>query len=82
MPFALDYAAKLATRSPLSHRFAKEVVQRSIEQHMDEALRLESRSFHDFGLTEDMSEGSTAFKEKRGRFSRGVDGAYAAEGQD
>jgi enoyl-CoA hydratase/carnithine racemase len=33
--------------------------------HMDEALRLESRSFHDVGLTEDLAEGTTAFRERR-----------------
>jgi enoyl-CoA hydratase/carnithine racemase len=63
--YALDYAQKLASRSPLSHRFAKEVVKRSMGLHMDEALRLESRSFHDVGLTEDLAEGTTAFRERR-----------------
>ena len=31
----------------------------------DEALRLESASFHDVGLTEDLAEGTTAFRERR-----------------
>jgi enoyl-CoA hydratase/carnithine racemase len=61
----LAYAQKLASRSPLSHRFAKEVVRRSVGMHMDEALRLESRSFHDVGFTEDLAEGTTAFRERR-----------------
>lgn len=65
LQFSLDYAQMLATRSPLSHRFAKEVVKRSMGMHMDEALRLESRSFHDVGLTEDLAEGTTAFRERR-----------------
>ena len=43
----MQYAQMLASRSPLSHRFAKEVVKRTVGMHMDEALRLESRSFHD-----------------------------------
>jgi enoyl-CoA hydratase/carnithine racemase len=63
--FALDYAQMLARRSPLSHRFAKEVMKRAVGMHMDEALRLESRSFHDVGLTEDLAEGTTAFRERR-----------------
>jgi enoyl-CoA hydratase/carnithine racemase len=61
----LDYAQMLASRSPLSQRFAKEVVKRSVGLHMDEALRLESRSFHDVGLSEDLAEGTTAFRERR-----------------
>lgn len=63
--FTLDYAQMLARRSPLSHRFAKEVMKRAVGMHMDEALRLESRSFHDVGLTEDLIEGTTAFRERR-----------------
>jgi enoyl-CoA hydratase/carnithine racemase len=62
---SLDYAQMLALRSPLSQRFAKEVIKRSVGMHMDEALRLESRSFHDVGQTEDLAEGTTAFRERR-----------------
>ncbi len=62
---AMAYARMLASRSPLSHRFAKEVMRRAVGMPMDEALRLESRSFHDVGLTEDLAEGTTAFREKR-----------------
>lgn len=62
---SMDYAQMLASRSPLSHRFAKEVVRRSVGLPLDEALRLESRSFYDVGLTEDLAEGVTSFREKR-----------------
>ena len=55
----------LAKRSPLSHRFAKEVMKRAVGLPMDEALRLESRSFHDVGLTEDLAEGTASFREGR-----------------
>lgn len=65
LSFTLDYAAKLATRSPLSHRFAKEVIKRSVGMHIDEALRLESSSFHDVGMTDDLAEGTMAFRERR-----------------
>jgi enoyl-CoA hydratase/carnithine racemase len=61
----LDYAQMLATRAPLSHRFAKEVVRRSMGMHQDEALKWESRSFYDVGMTEDLKEGVTSFKERR-----------------
>lgn len=61
----MTYAQMLASRSPLSQRFAKEVVKRAVGMHMDEALRLESRSFHDVGQTADLAEGTTAFRERR-----------------
>lgn len=62
---AIDYAQMLASRSPLSQRFAKEVMKRAVGMPQDEALRLESMSFHDLGLTEDLAEGTTAFRERR-----------------
>jgi len=65
LQFTLDYAQKLAGRSPLSQRFAKEVVRRSMGMHMAEALRLESASFHDLGQSDDLAEGTTAFRERR-----------------
>lgn len=61
----IAYAQMLTSRSPLSHRFAKEVIRRSVGLPMEEALRMESRSFHDVGLSEDLVEGTTAFREKR-----------------
>ena len=61
----MAYAQGLASRSPLSHRFAKEVMKRAVGLPQDEALRLESSSFHDVGLTEDLAEGTTAFRERR-----------------
>ena len=62
---ALRYAEMLASRAPLAQRFARDVMQRAIGLPMDEALRLESRSFHDLGQTRDLAEGTTAFREKR-----------------
>ncbi len=62
---ALSYAQMLASRAPLSHRLAKEVVRRSMGMHQDEALKWESRSFYDVGMTEDLKEGVTSFKERR-----------------
>ena len=62
---SMDYAQMLAKRSPLSHRFAKEVMKRAVGMPMDEALRLESRSFYDVGFTEDLAEGTTSFRERR-----------------
>ncbi len=61
----LDYAAMLARRAPLAQRFAKDVMRRTYGMHLAEALRLESRSFYDLGRTEDLAEGTSAFREKR-----------------
>lgn len=61
----LAYAQELSRRSPLSHRHAKEVMKRAVGMPLDEALRLESRSFYDFGQTQDLAEGTEAFKMKR-----------------
>ena len=61
----MAYAHMLATRSPLSQRFAKEVVRRSVGMHMDEALKWESRSFRDVAFTDDLKEGLASFKERR-----------------
>lgn len=63
--FTLDYAQMLAKRSPLSHRFAKDVMRRAVGMPQGEALRLESRSFFDLGQSHDIVEGTTAFREKR-----------------
>ena len=65
MSKSMDYAQMLAKRAPLSHRFAKEVVRSSMGMHMDEALKLESRSFRDVAFTDDLKEGVTSFKERR-----------------
>ena len=67
----MAYAQKLASRSPLSHRFAKEVMKRAVGLPQDEALRLESSSYHDVGLTEDLAEGTTAFRERRDAVFKG-----------
>lgn len=61
----LAYAQMLASRSPLAQSFAKDVMKRSVGLPMDEALRMESRSFYDLGRTEDLAEGTTSFREKR-----------------
>jgi enoyl-CoA hydratase/carnithine racemase len=68
---SMDYAAMLARRAPLPQRFAKDVMRRSVGLSHEEALRLESRSFYDLGGTEDIREGTTAFREKRDAVFRG-----------
>jgi len=62
---SMDYAQMLATRAPLSHRFAKEVMRRSVGMPMAEALSWESRSFRDVAFTDDLKEGLASFRERR-----------------
>ena len=38
---------------------------RAFDLPLADALRLESRSFHDLAQTEDLKEGTDAFREKR-----------------
>lgn len=61
----LAFAALLARRAPLAQRFAKQVMTRTLDLPLDEALRLESRSFHDLAHTRDLAEGTAAFRERR-----------------
>ncbi|MEM7466996.1 MAG: enoyl-CoA hydratase/isomerase family protein [Pseudomonadota bacterium] len=67
---SLEYASHLASRAPLAQQFAKDVMARAHGLTLNEALKLESLSFHNLGRTADLKEGTTAFKEKRtARFS-------------
>ena len=61
----MTYAEMLATRAPLAQRFAKNVMLKAADLPFEEALLLESRSFRDLGDTEDLQEGTAAFREKR-----------------
>ena len=65
LPRTLDYAQMLATRAPLSHRFAKQTIRRNVGQAFSEALKAEIRSFHDLGSSADLAEGTAAFRERR-----------------
>lgn len=62
---SLEYAGRLAARAPLAQRAAKEVVLAAYGRALEDALRMESRSFYDLGRTEDLAEGTAAFREKR-----------------
>jgi enoyl-CoA hydratase/carnithine racemase len=62
---SLAYAERLASRAPLAQRLGKEVMLRALSLPLEEALRMESHSFHDLGQTSDLKEGTTAFREKR-----------------
>ena len=61
----IAYARKLAGRAPLAQRLGKEVIVGSLGRPLEDGLRIESRSFHDLAHTEDLAEGTAAFREKR-----------------
>jgi enoyl-CoA hydratase/carnithine racemase len=61
----LDYAQMLAKRAPLAHRFAKSTLRKTIGMAFAQQLEAEVRSFYDLGQSEDLKEGTRAFKERR-----------------
>jgi enoyl-CoA hydratase len=64
-------AAKIAEKSPLAVRAAKESVNRSYETTLREGLLFERRLFNALFATEDQAEGMAAFMEKRSPQFRG-----------
>ena len=62
---ALDLAAKIATKSPVALRLAKEAVNAAYEMGLTDALAHERRLFYLLFATADQKEGMAAFLEKR-----------------
>lgn len=65
LPRTMKYAEMLATRAPLSHRYAKETMRKMVGMGLQQQLEAEVRSFHDLGSSEDLKEGTAAFAERR-----------------
>ncbi len=65
VPRSMEFAEVMASRAPLAQQAAKEVMRRSLDMPVGDALKLESQSFYGLGQTEDIREGTTAFREKR-----------------
>ena len=61
----LEYAHLLAKRAPLAIKFAKQTLRNTISMPIEDALRQEVRSFYDLGHSEDLAEGTRAFRERR-----------------
>lgn len=68
---ALDAAEKIAEKSPLSTRAAKESVNRAYETTLSEGVLFERRLFFGLFSSEDQSEGMAAFADKRAAQFRG-----------
>jgi enoyl-CoA hydratase len=62
---ALALAAKIATKSPIALRLAKEAVNVAYEMPLTDALAHERRLFYLLFASEDQKEGMAAFLEKR-----------------
>ena len=62
---ALTLAAKIATKSPLALRLAKEAVNAAYEMSLTDALAHERRLFYLLFASDDQKEGMAAFLEKR-----------------
>lgn len=62
---ALALAAKIASKSPLALRVAKQAILSSFEQSLEAGLELERQSFAILAASEDREEGIQAFLEKR-----------------
>ena len=65
MEVALGVAGKIAEKSQISIKAAKDAVNRSYETTLAEGLLFERRVFHSMFATEDQKEGMAAFVEKR-----------------
>jgi enoyl-CoA hydratase/carnithine racemase len=61
----VELAAKIAGKSPVALRVAKEAVNRSFEVSLAEGILFERRLFNLLFATEDQKEGMAAFVEKR-----------------
>lgn len=68
---ARETAGKIAEKSPLAVKAAKEAVNRCYETTLREGLLFERRLFHALFASEDQAEGMAAFAEKRSPQFRG-----------
>ena len=62
---ALALAARIATKSPVALRLAKEAVNAAYEMSLTDALAHERRLFYLLFASDDQKEGMAAFLEKR-----------------
>jgi enoyl-CoA hydratase len=62
---ALELARKLASKSPIMLRLAKQAINRGINLNLESGLAEEVKAFRVCFTTQDFKEGLTAFLEKR-----------------
>ena len=69
---ALEVAKKIASKSPLSTRLAKEALNKAFEMPLKEGIDFERKNFYLTFATHDQKEGMRAFLEKRKPQYRGL----------
>ena len=62
---AKEIAAKILKNGPVAIRFAKEAINKGLDQTLEEGQRIEASYFSELCDTEDQKEGAQAFLEKR-----------------
>ena len=62
---AIKLAKEIASMPPVAVRLAKEAVNNTFENHLDQGLHFERKNFYLLFATEDQKEGMNAFIEKR-----------------
>jgi E-phenylitaconyl-CoA hydratase len=65
MSTAMEYAKRIAANGPLAVRAAKELAVRGQDMSLADGLRMEQLVARILNLSEDVKEGTSAFKEKR-----------------
>jgi len=65
MPVAMDMAREMASKGPMSLRYAKEAINKGMDVTLEQGLRLEADLYFLLHTTKDRSSGIRAFQEKR-----------------
>jgi enoyl-CoA hydratase/carnithine racemase len=65
MPVVTDMAHKIASKSPIASRYAREAIHKGLDLTLTQGLRLEADLYFLLHTTRDRAEGIRAFQEKR-----------------
>jgi enoyl-CoA hydratase/carnithine racemase len=65
MPVAMDMARDMASKGPISLRYAKESINKGMDVTLEQGLRLEADLYFLLHTTRDRTEGIRAFQDKR-----------------
>jgi enoyl-CoA hydratase/carnithine racemase len=65
MPVVTDMAHKMASKSPIASRYAKEAIHEGLDLTLAQGLRLEADLYFLLHTTRDRAEGISAFQETR-----------------
>jgi len=68
---AMEMAHKIASKSPIATKYAKEAVSKGMDLTLEQGMRLEADLYYLIHTTKDRHEGIKAFQEKRQAFFKG-----------